>query len=89
MRIGLVALPLIPIPPLAYGGIERMVAVQAAVLAEAGHDVTRPAARGSAFEGVRVIEPSTSGAVRWSRTSVTASTDGAISPDRYELAAIN
>ncbi|MCU1662780.1 MAG: glycosyl transferase family 1 [Pseudonocardia sp.] len=57
MRIGLVAPPWIPIPPPAYGGIERVVAVQAAGLAAAGHDVTLCAAPGSAIEGVRVIEP--------------------------------
>ena len=57
MRIGLIAPPWIPIPPPAYGGIERVVAVQAAGLAAAGHDVTLCAAPGSAVEGVRVVEP--------------------------------
>jgi glycosyltransferase involved in cell wall biosynthesis len=57
VRIGLVAPPWIPVPPPAYGGIERVVAVQAAGLAAAGHDVTLCAAPGSAVEGVRVIEP--------------------------------
>ncbi|MEJ3654040.1 glycosyltransferase [Actinomycetes bacterium KLBMP 9759] len=57
MRIGLLAPPWIPVPPPAYGGIERVVAVQAAGLAAAGHDVTLCAAPGSAVEGVRVVEP--------------------------------
>ncbi|WP_308190465.1 glycosyltransferase [Pseudonocardia sp. TRM90224] len=57
VHIGLLAPPWIPVPPPAYGGIERVVAVQAAGLAAAGHDVTLCAAPGSAVEGVRVIEP--------------------------------
>lgn len=57
MRIGLLAPPWIPIPPPAYGGIERVVALQAAGLAAAGHDVTLVAAPGSAIPGVRVVSP--------------------------------
>jgi glycosyltransferase involved in cell wall biosynthesis len=57
MRIGLLAPPWIPIPPPAHGGIERVVALQAAGLATAGHDVTLVAAPGSAIPGVRVVSP--------------------------------
>jgi glycosyltransferase involved in cell wall biosynthesis len=57
MRIGLLAPPWIPIPPPAYGGIERVVALQAASLAAAGHDVTLVAAPGSAIPGVEVVSP--------------------------------
>ena len=57
MRIGLLAPPWIPIPPPAYGGIERVVALQAAGLIAAGHDVTLVAAPGSAISGVRVVSP--------------------------------
>lgn len=57
MRIGLLAPPWIPIPPPAYGGIERVVALQATGLAGAGHDVTLVAAPGSAVAGVRVVSP--------------------------------
>jgi glycosyltransferase involved in cell wall biosynthesis len=57
MRIGLLAPPWIPVPPPAYGGIERVVALQAAGLAAAGHDVTLVAAPGSAIPGVRVVSP--------------------------------
>lgn len=57
MRIGLLAPPWIPIPPPAYGGIERVVALQAAGLAAAGHDVTLVAAPGSAIPGVAVVSP--------------------------------
>jgi glycosyltransferase involved in cell wall biosynthesis len=57
MRIGLLAPPWIPTPPPAYGGIERVVALQAAGLAGAGHDVTLVAAPGSAVAGVRVVSP--------------------------------
>ncbi len=57
MRIGLLAPPWIPIPPPAYGGIERVVALQAAGLAAAGHDVTLVAAPGSAIPGVEVVSP--------------------------------
>jgi glycosyltransferase involved in cell wall biosynthesis len=49
--------PWIPIPPPAYGGIERVVALQAAGLAAAGHDVTLVAAPGSAVSGVEVVTP--------------------------------
>jgi glycosyltransferase involved in cell wall biosynthesis len=57
MRIGLLAPPWIPTPPPAYGGIERVVALQAAGMAAAGHDVTLVAAPGSAVPGVRVVSP--------------------------------
>lgn len=57
MRIGILAPPWIPIPPPAYGGIERVVALQAAGLVTAGHDVTLVAAPGSAVRGVRVVSP--------------------------------
>jgi glycosyltransferase involved in cell wall biosynthesis len=57
MRIGLIAPPWIPTPPPAYGGIERVVAIQAAGMAAAGHDVTLVAAPGSAVPGVRVVAP--------------------------------
>ncbi|MGH3937992.1 MAG: glycosyltransferase [Pseudonocardiaceae bacterium] len=57
MRIGLLAPPWIPTPPPAYGGTERVVALQAAGLAAAGHDVTLVAAPGSVVPGVRVISP--------------------------------
>ena len=57
MRIGLVAPPWIPTPPPAYGGTERVVALQAAGMAAAGHRVTLVAAPGSAVPGVRVVSP--------------------------------
>lgn len=57
MHIGLLAPPWIPTPPPAYGGIERVVALQAAGLAAAGHRVTLVAAPGSAVPGVEVISP--------------------------------
>lgn len=57
MRIGLLAPPWIPTPPPACGGIERVVALQAAGMAAAGHDVTLVAAPGSALPGVRVVSP--------------------------------
>ncbi|MBA2324630.1 MAG: glycosyltransferase [Pseudonocardiales bacterium] len=57
MRIGLLAPPWIPIPPPAYGGIERVIALQAAGLAAAGHQVTLVAAPGSAVPGVEVVSP--------------------------------
>jgi glycosyltransferase involved in cell wall biosynthesis len=57
MHIGLLAPPWIPIPPPAYGGTERVVALQAAGMAAAGHTVTLIAAPGSAVPGVRVVSP--------------------------------
>jgi glycosyltransferase involved in cell wall biosynthesis len=40
MRIALLAGPMVPIPPLAYGGTERVVAALATELRRLGHDVT-------------------------------------------------
>jgi glycosyltransferase involved in cell wall biosynthesis len=57
MHIGLLAPPWIPVPPPAYGGIERVVALQGAGLAAAGHQVTLVAAPGSAVPGVTVVSP--------------------------------
>jgi glycosyltransferase involved in cell wall biosynthesis len=57
VHIGLLAPPWIPTPPPAYGGIERVVALQAAGMAAAGHEVTLVAAPGSSVPGVRVVSP--------------------------------
>jgi glycosyltransferase involved in cell wall biosynthesis len=57
VRIGIVAPPWIPIPPPAYGGTERVVALQAAGLAAAGHEVTLVGAPGSAVPGARIVTP--------------------------------
>jgi glycosyltransferase involved in cell wall biosynthesis len=51
MRIALVAPPLLPIPPVRYGGVERIVGVLAAGLAERGHHVTLFAPGDSTFPG--------------------------------------
>jgi glycosyltransferase involved in cell wall biosynthesis len=40
MRIALLAGPMVPVPPLAYGGTERVVAALATELRKRGHDVT-------------------------------------------------
>src|SRR5438552_549684 len=40
MRIGLLAPPMEPVPPPAYGGTERVIASLADVLVDRGHDVT-------------------------------------------------
>lgn len=47
LRIALVAPPWLPVPPLGYGGTERVIALLADGLVEAGHDVTLFAANGS------------------------------------------
>ena len=47
MRIALVAPPWLPVPPPAYGGTERVVALLADGLVARGHDVTLFAAAGS------------------------------------------
>jgi glycosyltransferase involved in cell wall biosynthesis len=57
VQIGLLAPPWIPVPPPAYGGIERIVALMARGLADSGHEVTLVAAPGTALEGVRVVTP--------------------------------
>jgi hypothetical protein len=40
MRVALLAPPWFPVPPPAYGGVERVVALLADGLVERGHDVT-------------------------------------------------
>jgi glycosyltransferase involved in cell wall biosynthesis len=51
MKIALVAPPLLPVPPLRYGGVERIVSVLAEGLAQRGHDVTLFAPGDSRFSG--------------------------------------
>ncbi|HEY7025655.1 MAG TPA: glycosyltransferase family 4 protein [Candidatus Limnocylindrales bacterium] len=51
MRIALVAPPLLPVPPVRYGGVERIVGVLAQGLVERGHDVTLFAPGDSGFNG--------------------------------------
>src|SRR5690606_122474 len=40
LRIALLAGPMVPVPPVAYGGTERIVAALASELTRRGHDVT-------------------------------------------------
>jgi len=40
LRIALLAAPMVPVPPVAYGGTERVVAALASELTKRGHDVT-------------------------------------------------
>jgi len=47
LRIGLVAPPWLTVPPIGYGGTERVIALLADGLVERGHDVTLFAAAGS------------------------------------------
>ena len=47
LRIALVAPPWLPVPPLGYGGTERVIALLADGLVESGYDVTLFAANGS------------------------------------------
>ena len=51
MKIALVAPPLLPVPPLRYGGVERIVGVLADGLLQRGHDVTLFAPGDSRFGG--------------------------------------
>lgn len=62
MRIGLVAAPWIPIPPVGYGGVERVVDSLARGFIAAGHDVLLAAASDSTcpvprVPGMRTSEP--------------------------------
>ncbi|MBT2531210.1 glycosyltransferase family 4 protein [Arthrobacter sp. ISL-48] len=62
MRIGLIAGPWIPVPPVAYGGIERVVDCLARGFLEAGHDVVLAApsdsqCRAPRVPGMRTSEP--------------------------------
>jgi glycosyltransferase involved in cell wall biosynthesis len=54
VKIGLVAPPLLPVPPARYGGVERIVAVLADELDARGHDVTLFAA-GDSTAGGRLV----------------------------------
>ena len=54
MRIALVAPPLLPVPPVRYGGVERIVGVLAKGLVERGYDVTLFAPGDSQFAGTLV-----------------------------------
>ena len=56
LRVALIAPPYFPVPPSGYGGIERVIAVLAAGLAERGHDVTLVAAAGSVADA-RIVTP--------------------------------
>ena len=56
LRIALVAPPWLPVPPLGYGGTERVIALLADGLAAAGHDVTLFAAAGSQT-AARLVAP--------------------------------
>lgn len=56
LKIGLISTPFLTTPPRTYGGLERVVADLAEVLAKMGHDVTVFAADGSKVEGCRVVE---------------------------------
>jgi len=51
LKIALVAPPLLPVPPLRYGGLERIVGVLAEGLLERGHEVTLFAPGDSTFSG--------------------------------------
>lgn len=50
MRIALLAGPMVPVPPIAYGGTERVVAALATELRRLGHDVTVYASGDSSVE---------------------------------------
>jgi glycosyltransferase involved in cell wall biosynthesis len=56
LRIALVAPPWLPIPPLGYGGTERVIALLADGLVARGHDVTLFAANGSRT-AARLVSP--------------------------------
>lgn len=58
-RVAILAPPWLPIPPLGYGGIEQVVALQARLLAESGDEVTLVAAPGTRMDGVDVVIPLT------------------------------
>jgi glycosyltransferase involved in cell wall biosynthesis len=51
VKIALVAPPLLPVPPIRYGGVERIVGVLADGLYERGHEVTLFAPGDSTFSG--------------------------------------
>ena len=55
LRVALVAPPYLPVPPLGYGGIERVVGVLADGLVARGHEVTVFAAAGSSTRARLVV----------------------------------
>ncbi|HUY06801.1 MAG TPA: glycosyltransferase family 4 protein [Acidimicrobiales bacterium] len=56
LRIGVVAPPMLPVPPSGYGGIERVVALLVDGLVEKGHDVTL-FAEASSVTRARLVSP--------------------------------
>ena len=57
MKILLIADPGIPVPPVGYGGIERIVYLLAKEYKKRGHEVDILAGPGSHFEGGKVFAP--------------------------------
>lgn len=56
LRIGIVAPPVLAVPPIGYGGIERVVALLVDGLVEKGHDVTL-FAKASSVTNARLVSP--------------------------------
>jgi glycosyltransferase involved in cell wall biosynthesis len=56
LRVGVIAPPWLPVPPIGYGGTERVVAVLVEGLVQSGHDVTLFAAAGS-VTSARLVTP--------------------------------
>jgi glycosyltransferase involved in cell wall biosynthesis len=52
LRIALLAAPMVPVPPIAYGGTERVVAALATELTKRGHEVTVFASGDSTVDGI-------------------------------------
>ena len=87
LRILLLMDPLIPVPPILYGGYERVIADLAAGLTARGHDVTLWAAPGSRVPGT--VEPFGREGEwsRWSNVRNTLVVTGRLyaSPKRFDL----
>jgi glycosyltransferase involved in cell wall biosynthesis len=85
LRIALTADPELPVPPVLYGGIERVIDMLARQLAARGHDVTLFAHRDSTWPGRIVGWPGTSSG-SGADTLLNASTLARhVARDRYDL----
>src|SRR5665213_620300 len=85
MRIAITADPELPVPPLHYGGIERVIDMLVRSLVERGHDVTLFAHRDSRPSCILVPWPGASSLSRTDTIKNVATLANAILRERYDL----
>lgn len=85
LRILLTADPEVPVPPVHYGGIERIVDMLARSLSARGHEVTVAARSGSRPAGTLVTWPGESSHSRRDTVRNAAALAGAVAAGRFDL----